>query len=166
MKRLELTGNTYGRLTVVGLHSVDKESRWDCICDCGNTTTVRASHLKSGSTKSCGCLRVDSMRDVAYKGKDFGSSDYYRNSNLQRNYGITLEDYDDMLLDQKGVCAICGTDDPKGKGRFHVDHCHTTGKVRGLLCHHCNVGLGHFEDNIERLLDAIEYLRAGKFGGK
>lgn len=87
-----------------------------------------------------------------------------RRSKLKRLYGMTPEDYDDLLEEQNGCCAICGTDDPGGKWRaeityFTVDHCHDTGKVRGLLCVKCNRGLGLFNDNPERLESSAAYLR-------
>ena len=80
------------------------------------------------------------------------------NRNLQQKYGITYDDYDALFAKQEGKCAICGTKDPGGKGRFHVDHCHTTGAVRGLLCHHCNTMLGLAKDSTETLNKAISYL--------
>jgi len=79
---------------------------------------------------------------------------------LKSRYGITLEQYDDMLKDQEYVCKICGTDKLGGQGRFKVDHDHITGKIRGLLCNLCNRGLGYFKDNIEFLTRAIQYLEA------
>ena len=78
--------------------------------------------------------------------------------NLRRYYGIALADYLEMLEAQNGRCKICGTDAPGGKGTFHVDHCHDSEKVRGLLCHSCNVGLGHFKDSKTLLLKATLYL--------
>lgn len=63
---------------------------------------------------------------------------------LKTKYGITGDDYEKMFLEQKGLCAICSTDKPAGN-RFHVDHCHQTGKVRRLLCSRCNGALGWFE---------------------
>lgn len=78
---------------------------------------------------------------------------------LKIKYGMTVEDYDLMLIQQGGRCAICFTDEPRGKGTFHVDHCHATSIVRGLLCSKCNILLGHADDNIERLEKAIAYLR-------
>ena len=63
-----------------------------------------------------------------------------------------------MLAAQGGRCAICGTDKPGGKGSFHVDHCHVGGEIRGLLCHSCNIGLGQFKDDRERIQAAIAYL--------
>lgn len=83
-----------------------------------------------------------------------------RNSVLKKNYGITLADYNKMLGSQSGRCAICGTCDPKGRGAFHVDHCHKTTKVRGLLCSSCNTALGHFKDDPQTLERAVKYLRA------
>lgn len=85
---------------------------------------------------------------------------YHRSIHLQKKFGITEADYDAMIVSQNGKCAICGTTNPRGKGhtRFHVDHCHQTGVVRGLLCSRCNLGLGAFLDDIAILQKAIEYL--------
>jgi hypothetical protein len=77
---------------------------------------------------------------------------------LKSAYGLSIEEYDRILLLQDGKCAICKTDTPNGRGRFHVDHDHNTEKIRGLLCHHCNLALGNFKDNIHNLLSAIAYL--------
>lgn len=80
---------------------------------------------------------------------------------LRDLYGITIEDYERMFTEQAGRCAICGTHDfgAKHAKHFPVDHCHTTGRVRGLLCHSCNLGLGQFKDDPARLVSAIEYLK-------
>ena len=78
---------------------------------------------------------------------------------LRRKYGITIEEYYLMLEDQQGGCKICSTKQPDGMGRFHVDHCHVTNKVRGLLCSTCNLMLGKVKDSIEILTSAIKYLR-------
>jgi hypothetical protein len=84
---------------------------------------------------------------------------YQRRYDLKRIYGITLEDYDNMLLSQDNKCKICKTSDPGGvHKKFYVDHCHATGEVRGLLCTGCNLALGGFRDNIENLKIAIRYL--------
>lgn len=74
-----------------------------------------------------------------------------------------MEQYDAMLVAQGGVCAICRKEpsDPRGF-RPHIDHCHETGHVRGILYWQCNTGLGNFGDNIEALQRAIEYLREAK----
>jgi len=80
------------------------------------------------------------------------------NTKLKADYGITLREYDEMLEEQKGVCAICGNPQPPKFFRLAVDHCHKTGKVRGLLCQSCNGMLGLAKDNIEVMLNAIKYL--------
>jgi hypothetical protein len=83
---------------------------------------------------------------------------------LQRNYNISLEHYEQMLKAQDGKCAICLREESsrhnlsKEIKELSVDHCHTTGKVRGLLCTNCNFGIGKFEDCPELLQKAIEYL--------
>lgn len=77
-----------------------------------------------------------------------------------KKYSLSAKDYEALLHSQNGRCAICGTDSPS-RGRdikFHVDHCHSTGVVRGLLCNECNTGLGKFKDNIDILLEAAGYL--------
>ena len=71
---------------------------------------------------------------------------YHRNRHLTRTYGITNDDFQAMLHKQQGKCACCGTLDPRGPGRFHVDHNHTTGNIRGLLCNTCNLRLGVLEN--------------------
>ena len=83
---------------------------------------------------------------------------------IKYRYGITREEYIQLLLKQKGVCAICFLPETiidKRTNEFRklaVDHCHTTGKVRGLLCSHCNHGIGKFKDNTKLLKSAIYYL--------
>ena len=79
------------------------------------------------------------------------------NRHLKSTYGIGLEDYDSMLVEQDNKCKICNNKGSKGK-RFAVDHCHTTKKVRGLLCHKCNVGLGYFQDSAKFLKEAAKYI--------
>jgi hypothetical protein len=76
-----------------------------------------------------------------------------RKSHLKRKYGLTLEEYDALLASQGGGCAICGNLDAD-----NVDHDHETGRVRGILCWDCNIALGKFADDEERLLAAGTYL--------
>jgi len=81
-----------------------------------------------------------------------------KNNGLRRDHGITFEDYKKLEDSQNGVCAICGGKQIERYEFFSVDHCHETGKIRGLLCSKCNIGLGHFEDSVEKLQSAINYL--------
>ena len=81
-----------------------------------------------------------------------------KNTELVRTYGITLEMYNKMLVDQNFCCAICGKHNSNFKKQLSVDHDHETGAVRGLLCHHCNTGIGMFKDNTEILKKATNYL--------
>ncbi len=90
--------------------------------------------------------------------KKYDTKDVAKNRKLKTTYNISLVDYNTMLDKQNFKCAICNTDVPLGKGNFKVDHCHISGKVRGLLCHHCNVGIGHFKDDPSLLIKAIKYL--------
>lgn len=76
---------------------------------------------------------------------------------LKHTYGIDIEQYEAMLEGQQGLCACCGTDEPTGYN-WHVDHCHSTGKVRSLLCSRCNQGIGLFDEDPVKLTKAIEYL--------
>lgn len=92
---------------------------------------------------------------------------YYHNTRTLRmkTFGLTLEEYDKMLKEQKGVCAICGKINKSGN-RLSVDHNHLTGRVRGLLCTTCNSALGFFDGDggIKLLLNAIDYVR--KYNGR
>lgn len=86
-----------------------------------------------------------------------------RKAHLQQKYDITLQQYDEMLEEQNNCCAICMKDISvcdKGSGNhLAVDHCHNTGKVRGLLCASCNILLGKAKDNITILQSAVNYLK-------
>ncbi len=73
---------------------------------------------------------------------------------IRKLYGLTLAEYDILVLNQEGRCAICEEASP----RLDVDHCHRTGAVRSLLCHLCNRGLGLFRDDPQLLIRAVEYL--------
>jgi hypothetical protein len=88
--------------------------------------------------------------------------DHYVNQELKRNFGISLDDYNRTLSKQKGKCAICKKPETavrRGKvQRLSVDHNHSTGALRGLLCENCNKGLGFFRDSRELLTEAAVYV--------
>ncbi len=90
-----------------------------------------------------------------------------RQYELKRRYGITLVQYDQMLVAQNNVCGICDAPTPgttNGARNFMVDHCHATNQVRGLLCTTCNRGLGNFKDSPDLLNRAILYITSSKGG--
>lgn len=79
-----------------------------------------------------------------------------------KGININLEQYNQLLEKQGGVCAICSADKNKNGTALCVDHCHASGVVRGLLCHNCNVTLGRFSESAEALLKAANYLQQWK----
>ena len=86
--------------------------------------------------------------------------DKVKHGRLRDVHGISLTDYREMLALQGGRCAICGHSDLSDPNFFPlVDHCHKTGKIRGLLCMNCNQGLGKFKDSYNNLLGAAMYLQ-------
>ena len=98
------------------------------------------------------------------RAKDFeGQKRIHQSSYLKANYGMTLEQFEERLAAQNGVCAICGEPE-RGRSRqgrikrLAVDHDHVTGRIRGLVCHGCNRALGYFNDNPIKMRAAIAYL--------
>ena len=89
-----------------------------------------------------------------------------REIHMKRSYGITRDDYKEMVISQNGVCAICGKAETAKRGGsilpLAVDHCHYTGEIRGLLCSSCNKALGYFYDNVDTLQKAIDYIESHK----
>lgn len=89
--------------------------------------------------------------------------EYARKRSFEQRRGITHEERDAMLVEQGGVCAACGSDDPGSSVGWHVDHDHETGENRGILCSPCNVALGHARDCPLRLAGLILYLKGIKY---
>jgi hypothetical protein len=81
-----------------------------------------------------------------------------RANRLKLKYNLSLEDYNAMFSRQNGKCSICKKHQTKLDSALCVDHCHKTGKVRGLLCSNCNLALGLLNDNCRLLLEAINYI--------
>jgi hypothetical protein len=97
-----------------------------------------------------------------YKRRKKQSYDYVKNAILKSRYGITLDEMNSFYIVQKGRCAICNS--PffgDNKVSIRVDHDHKKNQVRALLCQNCNLGLGHFKENIITLKEAIKYLEHG-----
>lgn len=104
-------------------------------------------------------VRAAKLASIArYRSKP-GIKEERRIKQVCRTYGITVEQWNELFASQGSKCAICGSSTANhGKHYWHTDHCHLTGKLRGILCHHCNCGLGSFRDNIENMKRAISYL--------
>ena len=83
---------------------------------------------------------------------------YHYEYRIKKTFDISIEEYNEMFSKQNGECAICGIHQKDLNRRLAIDHCHTTNKIRGLLCGKCNCGIGNLEDNIELLKKAIKYL--------
>ena len=117
--------------------------------------------FKDKACKDCGTVFSPQAPSHLYCSQvcvDKGMIDNY----LRRNYNIDYSVYLDMLSKQDSKCAICSDEGfvmaAHHKLKLVVDHCHNTGKVRGLLCHNCNRALGLLHDNTDHLLTAIQYL--------
>ncbi len=114
-------------------------------CKSCNKKTRAASHRQN---------YLKNYRKKWYRKNIVAQRDY----NLRKRYGISVEEYQALFEKQKGRCAICGMHALEFTRALNVDHSHKTGKVRGLLCHKCNRGLGLFNDDSEKLINAVEYL--------
>jgi hypothetical protein len=104
------------------------------------------------------CKDCNIKRSIKW-GKNNKSKRHY--NSIKCLYGISKEEYDRILFEQNAKCKICKLDNPghKLQKRFNIDHDHKTGKVRGLLCQKCNIGIGAFKDSCEILESALKYLK-------
>ena len=82
-----------------------------------------------------------------------------KDRNLRSRFGITLDEYETLLQDQNQRCAICNDVLTDGKGGACVDHCHTSGRVRAILCSPCNKGIGYIKEDLDRVAAIMRYLR-------
>ena len=125
---------------------------------CGLEKPITEFHKQA--TKKNPARRKPHCRECWSKIRKDKTPEHNRRYNLKQCYGLTPEEYDSMLHLQNGVCAICGGTETVG--RLAVDHCHETGKIRGLLCTNCNQALGKFKDDPTILANAITYLGGAK----
>lgn len=131
--------------------------------------------------KTCQSSRVKTKRtnDHVWRKKQIEKSKQYREKNPEQTklsiknwtyktkYGITYHQFLSKINEQDGLCKICSTKlEVEGRNcsqKAVVDHCHSTGKIRGIICHRCNVGLGNFLDNAQLLNKAQEYISSESF---
>ncbi|MDX6224387.1 MAG: hypothetical protein QOE64_763 [Frankiales bacterium] len=119
--------------------------------DCAEFRPVEVFYRNKASADGLAayCREHQRARVDASRARNGGNRNYH----LKRRYGITEAEFDEMFVDQAGLCAACGE-----KKAEHVDHDHDSGKVRGLLCFTCNVALGNVGDDMGILLDLVDYL--------
>lgn len=155
-------GAKFGKWTLISRADISNAHgmyRFKCICVCGREQLVWGTSLRSG--KSAGCRKCADIHGAkkrithGYSVKQTKDSKplygrFYR-------YGITPDEYSGILERQYNLCAIC-TACLKKKRPPHLDHCHRTGRIRGILCSNCNNGIWHFKNSPTRLKRAINYL--------
>jgi hypothetical protein len=127
---------------------------YECKCKaCGGTHLRNAKQLKH-STKAQDCPKYRAPNWSGLTRED---------AIMRRQYGISMQEFHELLEYQNGGCAVCGKPIEAVRRRMNVDHCHETGQVRGILCTGCNTGIGHLGDTVEGLQRAIEYLKNPPF---
>lgn len=133
-----------------------------------NPNRLTARCRKCTNIKTMEWAKTDSGKASHDKSRKLwvdGNKEHRKNYELNRAYGISLDDYNEMRVKQNYSCAVCGKHETEAvRKMLYVDHCHTTNKVRGLLCSVCNKALGLFKDNPEFLLRAVSYLKEKQHG--
>lgn len=134
---------------------------------CGKCKSIRhISDFHKDSSNKYGyayfckeCANAGSRKNHNARKNNVEYKEAKRNSYIKTKFGLTLEEYTKKLKAQNYKCAICGLELPTSGHLTHLDHCHATGKIRAFLCTNCNRGLGHFQDSISNLTEAITYLK-------
>jgi hypothetical protein len=127
-----------------------------------------ASHFSKHSTGTLGvhayckpcfnAYKVQRRKTGVWQNREKKYNDRH---NIEKLYDVSIAEYREMVRKADGVCEICGGL-PKGKGRLSIDHCHTTGRIRGVLCGPCNSVLGMAQESEDILNKAVSYLRSKK----
>ncbi len=185
-KLLDLTGERFGSLSVLRRavipHRIGNTVKWVCACDCGKETVVFTTNLRRGNAVSCGCSRRENretaIRDGAKSCQECGTVkplddfprsargvagrfSYCRDCNRWRarkqKYGIDEIGFRRIVVEQGGTCANRGCGDSIDDSS-HLDHCHATGAIRGILCNGCNTALGQLQERQEKAIGLAEYI--------
>ena len=147
---LDFWGTDEDRSTWHQLSDLDPDQKTATCSKCGPV----AIRFRSGG-RGAECLtKRNGGRRHGPEPRSYWANNSRVRSRLKSKYGMTLEEYDDMSIEQGGRCAICNQTGAK----LFVDHDHTTGNVRGLLCHLCNCGIGFFREDTSSMHSAIRYL--------
>lgn len=131
---------------------------------CGETKEfslfTKSRLAKDGHKNSCKSCVAFKKREAYRLKKEAGLYDPLANKDqmLKKIYGIDIDVYMSMLKKQNHCCAVCGTHETVLSRKLAVDHNHTTGKIRGLLCHHCNTAIGLLKEDTSIFKDAVSYL--------
>lgn len=130
-------------ISMYGVYQVANRAHKNHRLECKRCRAIRQSNRYHGNP------------DIKEKAKNIS-----RKCRLLKEYGLSIDDFNKMYGNQNGKCCICskfveGT-------KINIDHCHKTGKVRGLLCWNCNMAIGYLKDNIDNLKNAIKYLEETK----
>lgn len=129
-------------------------------CPMCNKEKDKDAFNKNRASRDGLCTYCQSCRSSYRRTKYENQVGRYRSENMKKLYGLSIPDYNAILISQGGKCAICKSTNPNGRGsNFHVDHDHSTGKIRALLCVNCNTAIGLFHENTVLMEKAIEYLK-------
>ena len=165
-KALNLVGQKFGKLLVLERAGKTPAGQYTyrCLCDCGQESIARTGCLRNGHTKSCGCQARYTGSNCGRFKHGLSDKSHPENKKYQREcydrfkYNLEPEQKQALIARQNNSCAICQYQFGQKSGDMMVDHCHTSGAVRGLLCDRCNRGLGYFRDNPSFLKNAADYL--------
>lgn len=128
-----------------------------------NPEKIREIQRKSNAKRRSDPEASRVIRDYQARYRE-ANAETLRHKERERRFGINSETYSQMLQSQSGVCAICGNPETATRlgvvKALSVDHCHTTGRIRGLLCSDCNTGIGKLRDSVKVLQNAIRYLQS------
>lgn len=156
-QRRSEAGESYQRLlTVEEWRAIEAKGEMECK-KCGQVQALQEFRplklpRRRWTCRTCHRERCRELRDL----KQAERRAYHQRHRCKR-FGITTDDYDRMLADQDGLCAICTR--PLGSRGQTIDHCHATGRVRGIVHSHCNLVIGNASDDIDVLRGAITYLQ-------
>ena len=129
-------------------------------CHKGHDLSVYRRKTPKGQTYCFICKKeTDAKREIT---DIVRRNEIRRRCHLKKKYSMTLMQYKALYNKQKGLCAICHSPIIEHGSHTHIDHCHTSKAVRGLLCRYCNVGLGHFKEDLTRFRKAMAYIRKHK----
>jgi hypothetical protein len=144
---------------ILGVHSltnIDRDARTADCSVCGPQVPIRVRIRTGGGGTECMIKRAEIRRHWNRSHQRTSRRHNDRKYKRYKKYKLTQDDYDRMVADQHGRCAICHSE----PSVLAVDHDHATGQIRGLLCRSCNLGIGFLRDDVNLLYNAAQYLAA------